>query len=314
MTDRAALESSPPVLPRATDEVARTARRRPLPARLAEWFVDWSLALPLILLATAMLILPAVAMIVQSFTTEDGTFTLLNWTKTFGAASAQHAIEDSLLLAFTVASIALVVGAPLSWIVSRMTRLSRSINLGILNVATNFSGIGLGFAYVAALGVYGMVTLAMKGLGLDLVPPSQSSFWGLVMAYEYSNVPLFVLLSLPAMSLLRDEWWEAAQTSAATRLQFWRYIGWPVLRPFLLADWLLIFTWSVGLYGLPVALLGQRPGGAFRLITVEMYRSMLGSLFGERRMPVYAVFLMILAAISLLTYRFIVRKGNQWLT
>ena len=125
MTDRAALGSSPPVLPRATAEVARTARRRPLPARLAEWFVDWSLALPLIVLATAMLILPALAMIVQSFTTEDGTFTFINWTKTFGAASAQHAIEDSLLLAFTVASIALVVGAPLSWLVSRMTRLSR---------------------------------------------------------------------------------------------------------------------------------------------------------------------------------------------
>ena len=212
-----------------------------------------------------------------------------------------------------MATIALLIGTPLSWLVSRMTRLNRSLNLGILNVATNFSGIGLGFAYVAALGVYGMVTLGLKALGLNIQPPAQSSFWGLVMAYEYSNVPLFVLLSLPAMSLLRDEWWEAAQTSAATRFQFWRYIGWPILRPFLLADWLLIFTWSVGLYGLPVALIGERPG-SFRLVTVEMYRSMMGSLFGERRMPVYAVFLMILAAISLLTYRYIVRKGSAWLT
>ena len=286
---------------------------RTLKTRLAEWFVDWSLALPLIVVAGVMLITPTLAMIIQSFTTEDGSFTLINWTKTFGAASAQHAIENSLLLAVTVATIALVVGTPLSWLVSRMTRLNRSLNLGILNVATNFSGIGLGFAYVAALGVYGMVTLGLKALGLNVTPPAQSSFWGLVMAYEYSNVPLFVLLSLPAMSLLRDEWWEAAQTSAASRFQFWRYIGWPVLRPFLLADWLLIFTWSVGLYGLPVALIGERPG-AFRLITVEMYRSMIGSLFGERRMPVYAVFLMILAAASLLTYRYIVRKGSAWLT
>lgn len=286
---------------------------RSLKARIAEWFVDWSLALPLIIVAGVMLVIPALTMILQSFTTDDGSFTLLNWTKTFGAASAQHAIENSLMLAATVATIALVIGTPLSWLVSRMTRLNRSINLGILNVATNFSGIGLGFAYVAALGVYGMVTLGLKALGLNIQPPAQSSFWGLVMAYEYSNVPLFVLLSLPAMSLLRDEWWEAAQTSAATRFQFWRYIGWPVLRPFLLADWLLIFTWSVGLYGLPVALEGERPG-AFRLITVEMYRSMIGSLFGERRMPVYAVFLMILAFVSLLAYRFIVRKGSAWLT
>ena len=165
---------------------------------------------------------------------------------------------------------------------------------------------------MAALGSYGMVTLALKGLNLD-VAPSQASFTGLVLAYCYTNVPLFVLLSLPAMSLLRDDWWDAAQAASATRLQFWHHVGWPVLRPFVLADWLLIFTWSVGLYGLPVALMGERPG-AFRLVTVEMYRSMIGSLFGERRMPVYAVFLMILAAISLLTYRSIVRRGNQWLT
>ena len=194
-----------------------------------------------------------------------------------------------------------------------MTRLNRSLNLGILNVATNFSGIGLGFAYVAALGAFGMVTLALKRVGVDATPPSQSSFWGLVLAYEYSNVPLFVLLSLPAMNLLRDEWWEAAQTSAATRLQFWRHVGWPVLRPFLLADWLLIFTWSVGMYGVPVALEGDRPA-AYRLVTVEMYRSLFGSLFGERRMPVYAVSLMVLAIASLLVYRLVTREGNRWLT
>ena len=134
-----------------------------------------------------------------------------------------------------------------------------------------------------------------------------------MLAYEYSTVPLFVLLSLPAMALLRDEWWEAAQTSAATRLQFWRHVGWPILRPFLLADWLLIFTWSAGMYGVPVALEGDRPA-AYRLVTVEMYRSLFGSLFGERRMPVFAVSLMALAVVSLLLYRLITRSGNRWLT
>ena len=69
-----------------------------------------------------------------------------------------------------------MVGAPLSWIVSRLARLSRSLHLGILNVATNFSGIGLGFAYVAALGAFGMVTLALKRVGLDAAPPPQADF------------------------------------------------------------------------------------------------------------------------------------------
>lgn len=290
-----------------------TATRPGIGARLSTWLADWSLALPLIVLAATMLVTPVIAMLVASFTTESGSFTLENWTKTYGALSAQRAVINSLTLAASVATIALVVGAPLSWTISRLTRLNRSLHLGILNVATNFSGIGLGFAYVATLGAFGMVTLAMKRVGLEATPPPQASFWGLLMAYEYSNVPLFVLLSLPAMSLLRDEWWEAVQTSGGTRLQFWRHVGWPVLRPFLLADWLLIFTWSSGMYGVPVALEGDRPG-AFRLVTVEMYRSLFGSLFGERRMPVYAVSLMGLAIVSLLLYRAITRSGNRWLT
>ncbi len=293
---------------------AQTAPARPgAGARLAVWLADWSLALPLIAVAGVMLVSPMIAMIVASLTKDDGTFTLDNWIKTYGALSARRAFVNSLGLAASVATIALAIGAPLSWIVSRLTRLNRSLHLGILNVATNFSGIGLGFAYVATLGAFGMVTLAMKRAGLDATPPPQASFWGLVLAYEYSNVPLFVLLSLPAMALLRDEWWEAAQTSAATRLQFWLHVGWPVLRPFLLADWLLIFTWSAGMYGVPVALEGDRPA-AYRLVTVEMYRSLFGSLFGERRMPVFAVSLMALAVVSLIAYRLITRSGNRWLT
>lgn len=305
MTDGAA--------PLAAPAPAGAAPTRPAARRAAAWLADWSLALPLIALAAVMLVAPALAMIHASLTDDDGALTLVNWTKTFGSATAQHAIENSLLLGLTVATVTTIIGTPLAWIISRMTRWSRSLHLGILNVATNFSGIGLGFAYTAALGTYGMVTLLMHDAGIAATPPTQSSFAGLVMAYEYSNVPLFVLLCLPAMSLLRDEWWEAAQASAATRLQFWRHIGWPVLRPFVLADWLLIFTWSVGMYGLPVALVGQVPGGP-RLITVEMYRSMLGSLFGDHRMPVYAVLLMMIAAVSLLTYRTVVRRGTRWLT
>ena len=288
-------------------------RAAPAPqGRVWAWLLDWGPALPLIAVASLMLLAPALAMVTSSVTGPDGGFTLDNWSKTFKALAAQRAIGHSLTLGATVATVSAAVGTPLAWLISRMTRLNRALHLGLLNVATNFSGIGIGFAYVAALGTYGMVTLGLKSVGLD-VAPSQSSFTGLVLAYCYLNVPLFVLLALPAMSLLRDDWWDAARTASATRPQFWRYVGWPVLRPFVLADWLLIFTWSVGMYGVPVAMVGQRPD-AFRLITVEMYRSLYGSMFGDRRMPVYAVLLMGIAVLSLLASRAIVRRGTRWLT
>lgn len=290
----------------------RSSHLRRFASRLLVWLADWSLALPLLIVSALMLVAPMVAMFAGSFIDGNGQMSLVNWSDTLGSVASQRAIGNSLLLGVTVATITLIIGGPLSWQVSRMLRLGRAFSLGLLNVAANFSGIGLGFAFVAALGTYGMVTLAMQALGLPFSPVSQSSFWGMVIAYEYGNIPLFVLLSLPAMSLLRDEWWEAAQTASATRWQFWRHIGLPILMPLMLADWLLIFTWSVGMYGLPLALVGSAPR-AFRLITVEMGQSMVGSLFGVNHVPVYAVILMVIATITLLAYRLIVRRAMQWL-
>jgi putative spermidine/putrescine transport system permease protein len=286
-------------------------RRKRRGNQLKKWLVDWSMALPLLILALFMLVAPMVTMLIGSFAS-DGHFSLANWTGTLGSASSRRAISNSLLLGLAVATISLVVGGPLAWLISRMLRFGRAFNLGMLNVAANFSGIGLGFAFIAALGTYGMVTLIAQQIGLPFTPVSQSSFLGMVIAYEYSNIPLFVLLALPAMGLLREEWWEAAQAASATRWQFWRHVGLPVLVPFLIADWLLIFTWAVGMYGLPLALIGTSPR-AFRLITVEMGQSMLGSFFGVNKVPVYAMILMVIATVTLSAYRLVIRRAVKWL-
>ncbi len=281
-------------------------------ARLGAVLGDWSLALPLIAVAGTVLLIPCFAMVLSSFSAADGSLTLQNWIDTFSSNSAVSAITGSLLLGFTVATIAAAIGIPLSLIIARMPGLGRALNIGILNVASHFGGIGLGFGFIAALGTYGMVTLSLNALGIPFVPPKQNSFWGLVIAYEYTNIPLFVILTLPAVAALKTEWWEAAQTASASRAQFWRYIGLPILGPFFLGSWLLVFTWAVGLYGLPVALNGSAPG-SFRLITLEMAKSLTGSFFGKNYMPVYAVVLMLSAGLTLGCYQFILRRGTRWL-
>jgi putative spermidine/putrescine transport system permease protein len=69
---------------------------------------------------------------------------------------------------------------------------------------------------MAALGTYGMVTSALKQVRLPWVPPEIGSFASLVMAYSYTNVPHFVLLTLPAVSIVRQEWPEATAVCAAS--------------------------------------------------------------------------------------------------
>ena len=140
-----------------------------------------------------------------------------------------------------------------------MVTASRSIWLALLNVAANFGGIGLAFGYMAALGTFGMVTLALHEIGIPWMPPEIGSFTSLVMAYSYTNVPLFVLLTLPAMAILRQEWLEAAEVCAASRVAVLalRRVAGPLAVS--VAGFLLIFTWSIGIYGLAFALGALRP-------------------------------------------------------
>jgi putative spermidine/putrescine transport system permease protein len=198
-------------------------------------------------------------------------------------------------------------------LIGRMPAVRRSGWLALLNVAANIGGIGLGFALVATIGSVGMVTLALRGAGLDWSPPEVDSFAGLALGYAYTNVPLFVLLTLPAFGILRDDWAEAARVSAASRPQYWRRIGLPILAPFIGAGWLLIFTWSIGIYSLAYALAGT--GGIQRvpLITLRIGTVIQSDVFTTWRADVLAVILMAIAIVALLGYRTLLRRGARWL-
>ncbi|MFD1329031.1 ABC transporter permease subunit [Mycoplana ramosa] len=273
----------------------------------------WGPALPIIIVCSATLILPCLVLTRASFAEATGTgFTLSNWTAVFSSKSAQVQILNSLQLCAVVATIAVIVGTPLTWTMTRLGRRGRAFNLGILTVAQNFSGIGLAFGFTAAIGAYGMITLMLRAGGLTFNPPAGSSFWGFVIAYEYGFVPMFVLMTLPAMRSIRPEWWDACQCCGAGRLRFWISIALPMLLPYIAAGWILTFTAAMSLYGLPVALAAEgRP--IYPLITLDMSRTMLGSLFGSQRMPVMAVILMIFAALSLVLYRILLKRGAKWL-
>jgi putative spermidine/putrescine transport system permease protein len=296
------LEAAGPALPPAP--AARQGRRAGLLER-------WLPAVPLLVLVSVMLIAPAIYLIVNSFLDDAGP-TLDNWGKVLTSKGDQTAIITSLTLGVVVASLCTIVGAPVAWLISRMLTSRRAFWLALLNVAANFGGIGLAFAYFSTLGTVGMVTLALQGLGADFDPPKGASFTGLVIGYLYTNVPLFVLLTIPAMGALRDDWWEAAQVSSASRWKFWRRIGFPVLTPFIAAGWLLMFTWTIGIYGIVYALAGQGGATTLQLITLRIGSILESDVFATWRANVLAVILMLIATVSLLAYRRLLRRALRW--
>lgn len=281
--------------------------------RLGRGFARWAPALPLLALVALFLVAPVVTLLAQAFWV-NGKPSLELWGKVLGRPSNQDAIVTSVWIGVACASITTLVGSPAAWLISRMLAGRRAFWLGLLNVAANFGGIGLAFAYLATLGSVGMITLAVQALGVAFDPPRSSSVPALLIAYLYTNIPLFVLLTIPAMSILRDDWWEAAQVAAATRLQFWRRVGLPILTPFLAAGWLLIFTWTIGIYGIAYGLAGQSGGTAARLITLQI-GSVLQSdvISGTGQAAILSVVLLAIAVVSLVSYRRLLRRAVRWL-
>jgi putative spermidine/putrescine transport system permease protein len=266
----------------------------------------------MLIIAYGLLVAPVIALLIQSFLSDEGTLTLANWVEILTSRLNRRAILTSLLLGASSATTSLLIGAPIAWFVSRMLPTGRSLWLSMLNMATNFSGIGLAFGFVAILGSFGMVTLAFKDLGLPFVPPAPNTFWGLLLAYDYTNIPLFILLTIPGMGILRNDWWEAAQTCGATQGKFWRAIGIPILTPFLGAGWLLIFTWSIGLYGIPFALAGNGATRKVALITLQIGDILQANVSGQGGAAVLAIILLMIAAIALFTYRWTIRRAAKW--
>ena len=75
--------------------------------------------------------------------------------------------------------------------------------VGFSSIAANFAGVPLAFAFVATLGVTGFVTVAIQKLfhvNIYDLGFSIYEFWGLVIVYTYFQLPLMILVTLPALS------------------------------------------------------------------------------------------------------------------
>lgn len=275
--------------------------------------VDWLPALPLLALAVVMLVIPTAMVVLYSFRGDTGSWTLQFWVETFQRRGDRQAIVTSLSLGVACATLSLLIGAPLAWFVARSAAAARASWLSLLNVGANFGGIGLAFGFTASLGTYGMVTLLMQQAGIALSPPSPASFLGLLLAYLYTNVPLFVLLTLPAMGVVQRDMVEAAGVLGASTLETARFIGLPLLAPFLAAGWLLIFTWSIGVYAVAFALAGNAVNGQLRLMTLQIGIALNSAASSQERAAVLATLLLLIAAVSLAAYRLIVRRAVRWL-
>src|SRR5512141_2327921 len=199
-------------------------------------FRKWVGVGPFFLFAILFLILPSLRLFVGSFTNNEGQFTLDHVLQLFEEQSILNAYWLSIRISAVTAIGGGIFGFLLAYSVTigGLPKPLRSLLITFSGVASNFAGVPLAFAFVATLGRTGFITAILKNVfGFDLYNTSFNlySFIGLSLTYMYFQFPLMVLVMAPALDGLKREWREAAENLGATSLQYWQYVGLPILLP-----------------------------------------------------------------------------------
>jgi putative spermidine/putrescine transport system permease protein len=249
-----------------TTDPAKTSSRSAVKTRKPR-SINWNYAItswlgfvPFLLFCLLFEILPAVMIIQSSFVDSNtGAPTLNNYQRMLSQSSNLHAFQTSISLSVVTALAGAIIGFFAAYGVYNLrTGWLRNLIISFSSIAANFAGVPLAFAFVSTLGVTGFVTvLLLRWFHIDLYNGlnfSLYTFWGLAITYTYFQLPLMILITLPALSALRPEWREAATNLGASNFTYWRRVALPILLPSLIAATMLLFANSFGAFATAYAL------------------------------------------------------------
>lgn len=282
-----------------------------MPSRRVSW--AWLGVLPFFLAVTAFILYPSASVVIRSFLDNNGQFTLQNIVD-LNQPFIRSAYVYSLALAAVTALGGGLVGLLLAYAigVGGLPRPLRQALLSFSGVASNFAGIPLAFAFIATLGQLGLVTQALRSVGIALYPNfSLYSFWGLSLTYLYFQIPLMVLIMAPAFDGLRREWREAAENLGASGGQYWRHVALPILLPTILGTVALLFANAFGAHATAFALTG---GGSQGNVVTVLIGAQLSSdaLANPGLGNALALGVIVIMVVTIATYSWLRRRAERW--
>lgn len=223
--------------------------------------LDYLGVLPFFGYVAVFLLYPTVTVVTGAFASNSGRPTLDNLT-TVSSGVFLDAFRASITLSAVTAVAGAVLGALLAWAVTtgKPDGLLRRVAVAASGVLAQFGGVTLAFAFVAAVGLQGLVTVFLSDhFGIDLFAGGAWLFElrGLELVYLYFQVPLMVLVFLPALDGLKPQWREATEGLGGNGWTFWRHVGGPLLAPAFFGSMLLLFANAFSAYATAAALVSQ---------------------------------------------------------
>jgi putative spermidine/putrescine transport system permease protein len=258
--------------------------------------------------------IPTYIIATLAFSTRAGRFTLHNIRVITSGGQYLLGFETSLKLALVTALIPGVLGTVLAYAIAQSNHETfKRVLAAASGVLANFGGVNLAFMFVASLGPAGVATAWLSHLHLNPYDHGWTlyKFTGVALVYMYFQVPLMVLVITPALNGLREQWREAASNLGASRWQYWRYVGLPVLTPPVLGSMFLLFGSGFSAYATTEAL----TGGTIALTPIQIGSILQGNVISGQENVGYALGLgmIVILLVSVIAYALLQRRTSRWL-
>jgi putative spermidine/putrescine transport system permease protein len=262
------------------------------------------------------LIAPTIAIAIAAFrNSSTGAFTTSNF-NTALHGTYLSGLKTSVVLSIVSAIVPGIFGLLIAYAIFTAKRgnLLRKVVITASGVFANFGGVPLAFLFIATLSTTGIVTGWIKDItGVAIWDHGFTLYnaFGVFFVYMYFQIPLMVLVILPALEGLRPAWREAAQNMGARGWQYWRYIGGPVLLPSFLGCLLLLFGSAFSAYATAEAL----TGGTIALTPIQIGALLNGNVVAGQENLGYALGIIMVAiiAVVMVIYVILQRRAAQWL-
>lgn len=282
-------------------------------ARVVSSIRDGAATVPFFAYLGLFLFLPTLIVVFGAFRTREGAFTLEPMSKLFTPATAQIFLTTG-WLSLASATIGALVGGAAAYALSltSLTSPTRRIFTAVCSVLAQFGGVMLAFSFIAVLGKNGNLTRLMAGW-FDVTIPGDflASVPGLIVVYAYFQIPLMVIVFLPAVDGLQPQWRDATANLGGSTVTYWGKVALPILAPSFLGCFLLLFANAFSAYATAAALISQR--------TIIVPMAIEGAIRNENNtgMDAYAQALatgmIVVVSVVMGGYTLIQRRASRWM-
>jgi putative spermidine/putrescine transport system permease protein len=279
------------------------AGARPLRAGRRLRAPAWLGTVPFLGYVGVFLLWPTGILVVDAFKNPSG-----SWN--FGSLSTLYspAVRGYFIGSFKLCVLSAVAGAVFGALVAYAVASGkpdgtvRRLSVAASGVLAQFGGVTLAFAFQALIGPAGLLFHA----GWYYSFP-----WGITLIYTYFQIPLMVLVFLPAIDGLKVQWREASESLGSSTWQFWRYIGGPLLAPAFFGSLLLLFANALSAFATIQAWENQIAYTVPQQIGTALSSEV--GLASVNAADVLAFGMIIMVAIVMTGYALLQRRAARWL-